>query len=583
MPDAVLTFTFSPVQPFIAEARRAADLYAGSRILVELAKAAARAVADAGGDLVYPAALNGDIPNKLVAVVPWDRARTIAERAERALREQWAAIAASARRELERLGPAPDRVWTEIWQRQAAGPWEVYWAAAAFANGNATHAYAAAYRKAERALAAAKRTRAFSQAEEPGLKDTLSGRRSALRTGQFDARAYWAAVARHPAVTAAKLRPAGRERLDTLGAVKRFADIARQGFLSTSGVATADFLSRARAQAADALHAYRRAVQALLGEHAYPVRSDQDWPYDGDLFYQETLTPGSLADRYTLLNPDATALERARAQLRGLHKAAGSPPSPYYGIVVLDGDDMGKRIGDRLNEQNPLAAHRDLGRCLSDFAATVRPLAEGDRYRASVIYTGGDDVLLLAPLTTALSVAQALAEEFERKTRGTASAGIAVVHHFYPLDAALAAARAAEWLAKDVDGKAAVCVRVLKRSGETTDMRSRWQDLGTTFADLVRLFTEDGAGQPLASRFPYDVAASAYGLTIPDDRFQAELCRLLTRHRNGQHPAAPDPAQWAGRLTDWARRLPHPDAGAVTDELARWLVFARFVAQGGGE
>ncbi|MER3437544.1 MAG: hypothetical protein C4346_08095, partial [Chloroflexota bacterium] len=30
MPDAVLTFTFSPVQPFIAEARRAADLVGGS-------------------------------------------------------------------------------------------------------------------------------------------------------------------------------------------------------------------------------------------------------------------------------------------------------------------------------------------------------------------------------------------------------------------------------------------------------------------------------------------------------------------------------------------------------------------------
>lgn len=583
MPDAVLIFTFSPVQPFITEARRTTDLYAGSRILVELAGAAARAVAGAGGTLIYPVALNADIPNKLVAVVPWDQARTIAERAERALRERWAAIAESARQELERLGPAPDTVWDAIWQRQAAGPWEVYWAAAAFSNGDATPAYTAAYHKGERALAAAKRTRAFSQAEEPGLKDTLSGRRSALRTGSLDARAYWAAVAQHPGVTAARLRPEGRERLDTLGAVKRFGDLAKHPFPSTSSVAATDFLYRARARAADALRAYRDAVQALLDKHAYRVRQDVDWPYDGDLFYQETLMPGSLADRYTLLNPDATALERARDHLRGLHRAVGGAPSPYYGVVVLDGDDMGKRIGNLLASPNPREAHRDLGRRLSDFAATVRPLAEGEQYRASVIYNGGDDVLLLAPLTTALSVAHALAEEFDRKTGGTASAGIAVAHHLYPLDAALAAARAAEQLAKEVDGKAAVCVRVLKRSGEIADMRSRWQDLGTTFTALVGLFTEDDAGQPLASRFPYDVTASAYGLAIPDARFQAELCRLLTRHRNEQHPAAPDPAQWAQRLTDWTRRLPQPDTGSVTDELARWLVFARFVAQGGGE
>ncbi len=583
MPDAVLVFTFSPVQPFIAEARRAADLYAGSRILVELAGAAARAVAGAGGDLVYPAALDGDIPNKLVAIVPWGQARTIAERAERALRERWAAIAESARQELERLGPAPDRVWTEIWQRQAAGPWEVYWAAAAFSNGDATHAYAAIYRKAERALAAAKRTRPFAQAEEPDLKDTLSGQRSALRTGPLNARDYWAAVARHPTVTAARLRPEGQERLDTLGAVKRFGDLAKHPFPSTSSVATADFLHRARARAADALHAYRDAVTALLGEHAYRARQDADWPYDGDLFYQETLTPGSLADRYTLPNPDTAALERAREQLRGLHRAAGGLPSPYYGVVMLDGDDMGKRIGDLLNEQNPLAAHRDLSQRLSAFAATVRPLAEGDQYRASVIYNGGDDVLLLAPLSTALTVAQALAEEFARKTGGTASAGIAIAHHLYPMDAALAAARAAERLAKDVDGKAAVCVRVLKRSGETTDMRSRWQDVDTTFAELVRLFTEDGAGQPLASRFPYEVAASAYALAELDERFAAELRRLFTRHRNARHPHAPDPEHWAQRLWEWARRLPPPEHGSVTEELARWLVFARFVAQGGGE
>lgn len=581
MPDAVLIVTFSPVQPFIAEARRTTDLYAGSRILVKLARAAAGAVQDAGATLVYPADLSDDMPNKLVAIVPWDRSRTIAERAERALREEWAAIAASARQRLAGLQPAPDAVWEEIWQRQAPGPWEVYWAAAVQRGENGL-AYAAAYRAAERALAAAKRTRAFTQTEEPGMKDTLSGRRTALRTAQLDARAYWAAVARNPAVTAATLRPEGRERLDTLGVVKRFAQFEQTPLIrSTSSVASADFLARARTLATDALHAYRTAVDTLLGEHAYRVHPDVDWPYDGDLFYQETLTPNSLADRYTLLNPDGAALERVRDRLRGLHKAAAGPPSPYYGIVVLDGDDMGKRIDEALQTEDPLAAHTTLSGSLTRFAREVPDIVEA--HHGQVIYNGGDDVLLLAPLRTALQAATKLANRFEQETGGTASAGIAIAHHLYPLDVALTAARAAEQLAKEVDGKAAVCVRVLKRSGETADMRSRWQDLDTTFAALVALFTEGDAGQPLASRFPYDVVAAAHALPDADERFHAELCRLFTRHRNGQHPAAPDPAQWAQRLTDWARRLPHPATGSVTDELARWLVLARFVAQGGSE
>lgn len=56
MTEAVLVFTFGPVQPFIAEARRASDLFVGSQVLAQLAEAVARALRRAGADLVYPAA-----------------------------------------------------------------------------------------------------------------------------------------------------------------------------------------------------------------------------------------------------------------------------------------------------------------------------------------------------------------------------------------------------------------------------------------------------------------------------------------------------------------------------------------------
>src|SRR5579884_4348246 len=96
--DAVLIFTFSPVQSFIGEARRTSDLYAGSQILVTLARAAAQ-VLEQHGSLVYPANVSDarDVPNKLVAKVPWAEAKVVAETAHRALLDTWRQLATEAK------------------------------------------------------------------------------------------------------------------------------------------------------------------------------------------------------------------------------------------------------------------------------------------------------------------------------------------------------------------------------------------------------------------------------------------------------------------------------------------------------
>ncbi|MBI4494107.1 MAG: type III-B CRISPR-associated protein Cas10/Cmr2 [Chloroflexi bacterium] len=594
MPEAqaVLIFTFGPVQSFIAEARRASDLFAASRILVALATAAARAVRRGGGALVYPAAVSAasdapnkpecegdgpqpehaavsaasDAPNKLVAVVPREQARACARAAEQALLAEWQRLAGEARQAF-RQACAPsapvDHVWQQIWERQTASPWEVFWAAA----GRDGRSYADAYREASRALEATKRTRAFDALDEPGPKDTLSGRREALHTAGTDARAYWQAAAE--ATTPARLRPRGRERLDALGLARRFSPFAEPGrFPSTSTVASADFLDRARPH----LAGYRQAVEALLGRHLYRARNDPDWPYDGDLLYLDTLADGRLEDSYHLARPDRDALRQAQAALSGLYDRARARPSPYYAAIVLDGDDMGKRLNKCLAEPDPRAAHHQLSLRLAQFSDQVPSLVASEH--ACLVYNGGDDVLLLAPLARALPTARALAQAFAATTGGSASAGIAVAHHLYPLDATLRAAREAETHAKQVPGKAAVCVRVLRRSGETTEARGPWAAVGEPFGQLVKLFADDA----LASRFAYDAAGAAYAFPQAGAAFAAELKRLLARHRAARHPDAPVPAQWAERLHAWATHLPEG-----TEGLGRWLVLARFVAQGGGE
>lgn len=170
----------------------------------------------------------------------------------------------------------------------------------------------------------------------------------------------------------------------------------------------------------------------------------------------------------------------------------------------------------------------------------------------------------------------------------TLSAGIAIAHHLYPLDAALAAARTAEQVAKQVPDKAAVAVTVLKRSGETLTVRSRWQDLGTLFEEMVGHF----AGGRLSSRFAYDLEERAHIVTaLPAEARKATLRQLVRRHRTDALSDA-DAEALVESLARWATaldaRIPQETVDGIPTaqgllELARWILFARFVAQGGAE
>lgn len=560
MTEAIFIFSLGPVQSFIAEARRVGDLDAGSHLLVKLATAAGRAIQNIDGSLIFPAKLGDDVPNKLVARVPVDKVETVVKAAQQAIQDEWQKYVKRAREHLTANGPTPDKVWEAIWDRQVGSLWETYWTAAP-ENGD----YHAAYDAASRAFDAAKRTRVFEQIEEAGVKDSLSGRRSALHTGNLKAKAYWAQVAKSPKVTQAELRPKGRERLDAIGAIKRWGELT-EGSPSVSHIATKDFIAMAKKEK-NALAMYRQTIESLLGNHLYAISNDSDWPYDGDLFFPETLTAERLSDSYGLEQPQAGLLQAAQLALGTLYRKVNSRPRPYYAIIALDGDGMGKMVSGCRTE----AEHRALSAKIIQFAKKVRPKVE--ECQGHTIYAGGDDVLALSPLSMALPLAQELAAEFRRVVEGTASAGIAIAHHLYPLDAALAAAREAERQAKQVPGKAAVCVRVLKRSGETMDARSQWDAMGESFGRLVSFFQSEA----LSSKLAYAVAEAAYALPHADASFKAELQRQLHRHR---HPAkwAESEETWAVTLRAWAACLPDK-----TEEMGRWLTLARFVAQGGAK
>jgi CRISPR-associated protein Cmr2 len=250
----------------------------------------------------------------------------------------------------------------------------------------------------------------------------------------------------------------------------------------------------------------------------------------------------------------------------------------YYAILCMDGDDMGQWVGgsrtppwkDVLsgdgndpktplgyfkqhwgsgweNVRTPLAPsfHVALSEALGNYSLYCAGQIV-EKFHGQLIYAGGDDVLSMVPVDSAIDCADALqlvfrgidprkegrsstrvqsvlTELFKFPARGfvecrkgtgrgdhcrpnwplmvpgpmsTASVGIAIGHVRSPMQDVIQAAREAETAAKEVEGKGALALRVLKRSGESVQFAARfdWGVLGL-WAEL------DGCRAMLSSRF----------------------------------------------------------------------------------
>ena len=158
-------------------------------------------------------------------------------------------------------------------------------------------------------------------------------------------------------------------------------------------------------------------------------------------------------------------------------------PHPYYAVLLADGDKMGSSI----SEAKTIGANQEISKRLSRFAELVGETVK--EAKGTLIYAGGDDVLALLPLHTALECTRKLADQFKATLDGapTLSAGLAIVHHLEPLSEALTLARKAEKAAKAIPGKNALAVTLSKRSGSEEDHRWKVGRTGCALANLHRL------------------------------------------------------------------------------------------------
>jgi CRISPR-associated protein Cmr2 len=587
---AFLSFTLGPVQSFIAAARSLRDLWSGSFLLSWLAFQAMTPILEMYGPTAFvfpslrgnvlldlwlqerqvdvpstdPGAVPG-LPNRFLALVPYghdgETGRQMGERCEQAARDAWTRLAENVRGFLDaELGEAFPG-WDERWSEQIATLPEISWIVVperslsdaeceSLVGKNFTAAWpeSAAIRGMAQALPAQDRPgyaqdqagRWQAQIETVGrmaeaarlcrpvpvmppragghpLKCTILGTFDQMGPADLaESRRFW-----QQAATFSKegVRVREGERLCAISLVKRFAalffpdSLRADRFGDTATRAARIWLDRAN------------------------INPDEFSNWNGQWLHGEQ-TPEEVDQRV------------AEARRTG---NMPEPPS-YYAILLADGDNMGDWLAGRkaptlrevmhqtlvsyydglgkagragLDARRPVGPglHAAISAALHHFA-TIRVPRIVERAQGALVYAGGDDVLALVPVETALTCALALRAAFSEDacmgSEASLSMGMAVVHYKEDLRAALDAARKAEKRAKD-KGRNRLGLQIMRRSGEHAESTMPWEVVGHLDA-LRQAFVND------SDRWAYRLRAEAPTLDgLVPAAIEAEFRRLLAR------------------------------------------------------
>ncbi len=501
-------FTLGPVQGFVAQARRTRDFWAGSFLLSWLSGVAmAEVERQCGrGAIRFPtppvgyldwitgaldtgeAPRQGAIPNRFKAQV---NATFQPELVEQAVRSAWLALAGQVWQQdgLDEVAGASTR---EIWDRQHYAFWEIAWALTGDEH-------------ASNLLDRRKNWRSHHAAAEPGVKcmvmdgwQELSG---VPTPNRGDIEVFWKKLRERRAMQHDLLEG---EHLCALAYVKRrfvrhFAGLSatlptglsirgwklEPGMPSVSYMAAVHWLeqlvnlaSRDELQAiADAAEAVNPSRDEWSTRIACLVKCWNDKGYeklkrnllslDGNLFFDH------VHDNPKAYGYEPDALKQLRDEIRKVKRNHdfAEPLSPFYAILLMDGDSLGKHMADP-QKQQPIAAS------LEKFTRGVRERVES--HNGFLVYAGGDDVLAILPLEDALGCAARVRGHYLECFAGTGidttvSAAIEFAHVKMPLGKVLGDAHdLLDRVAKDGAGRDALAVRVWKPGGMSLEWAQPW-------------------------------------------------------------------------------------------------------------
>jgi len=661
MTEYMLMFSLGPVQPFISQARKTRDLWLGSYLFSWLMYAAMQGIEKTATKFVFPSnrCITSDIsnlPNKYIAIFKTlEGAQAVAEKSKTQLEKCWEMLQQEVwDAVLQRFGTSETK---KIWSRQTDPTrcFEVNWV---IVQRLPEEKYGSWLGRTLEALDARKQLRDFTPQDEPGEKSTISGEREALRGDGIDRsqiREFWRQLATGH-LSSNDISQDGSERLDAIDTIKRFAIrsstlkeyLKTRDFPSTSSIATASFVERLL-QEQDKLPALQDWLNATGGKLA--IMSPKTIPYlrnladehrlsleilrrDGDLYFSTAFTSDRLRKDYWVIDPTEAEVmvEQGIHALSLLLKAADnlriSRPRPYYAIIQMDGDRMGRLLGKVESPED----HTELSKALSDFSRNVQ-----ERYPGRLVYAGGDDVLAFAPLardvgtderepvTNILDLADQLQTHYcgevraslrdeEQKKNVSASVGIAIANHLTPLSFVRQAVNQAEKLAKNRYGRNALVITVIRASGAQTRVGCRWHydnlDEDAQPIPLFSRFYQLFKQELLSPKCVHILLAEASTLVWLEDREAqaSEIKRVLKRHLgqlNNEQASSTEQQltdkqrevlekemeQLGKRLSELARAMdithPHPETTELYEDKLRyglieilgWLLVMAFLAQ----
>ena len=182
---------------------------------------------------------------------------------------------------------------------------------------------------------------------------------------------------------------------------------------------------------------------------------------------------------------NATIRNRAGEVKRCLHRLQGAlgtrPPSPFYAVLLMDGDSLGINLSDP--KKQPVITE-----ALDAFTKRVKGIV--DEHNGFLVYAGGDDVLALLPLEDAMNCALRLRRcylaAFDKRMdprhpfAATISGAIEYAHVRMPLTKVFKDAQELlKHVAKAGRGRDALAVRVWKPGGKALEWALPW---GIAFA-----------------------------------------------------------------------------------------------------
>lgn len=520
------------------------------------------------------------IPNRFLAILPekeFNQLKKIGENIENAVREEWYKIGHAILKELENKSPVyRPNIITEF-DKQIKSFFEIYWVAVPFENDlekaveklkqvlssqqsetiegiirfvkekgnyppNIGHLYSGYYGLTEKALGMRKNIRNFDQLAEKGRKCSICGERNVLFYRKTETEKDLKKLKERKLFTekvfifneglSLKYLQPG-EGLCGVCMIKRLAEVYFKAhfkkealqFPSTAKIALSHWL---KALGNEKQEEYKRKFKQYSNDKEY---------FDEQLYFETNLTPKYLLKQgYVRSEHEAEHLAtEAKEILKGFIQSVKTKQTPYYALLMLDGDNMGKWLAgeftpgikeiyhsdvwEKLNKEfkdalreitttRPLtpALHASLSQALKNYALEfVKDIVEKDGL-GKLVYAGGDDVLAFVNLHTLFDVMiklraafsghikfkdKQLEVDFANEPSGfiekdgkiltllgpkaTASCGVVIAHYKTPLLEVIKQAKEMEKWAKEMDGKDAFAIAVLKHSGEIHKTRWKWR------------------------------------------------------------------------------------------------------------